>query len=68
VLHHAEYLFEERSLTSVTANARADGEELLALASRLALRVATTAYPLAEADRALQDLAADRVRGAAVAS
>ncbi|MDX6266027.1 MAG: alcohol dehydrogenase, propanol-preferring [Frankiales bacterium] len=66
VLKYAEHLFEERSLTSVTANTRADGEELLALASRLALRVATTAYPLAEADRALQDLAAGRVTGAAV--
>ena len=34
--------------------------------ARLGLRVATTPYPLDEADRALADLAADRVTGAAV--
>ena len=59
-------LFQERRLRSVTANTRRDGEELLALAARIPLRVTTTPYPLAEADRALADLAHGRVRGAAV--
>jgi propanol-preferring alcohol dehydrogenase len=65
-LNYQAHLFQERSLRSVTANTRSDGEELLAIASRLALRVTTTPYPLARADRALADLAHDRVRGAAV--
>ena len=66
-----------RSTTSATSSRSArcaasrptpgpTGEEFLALAGRLDLRVATTPYPLAEADRALADLAADRVTGAAV--
>jgi alcohol dehydrogenase, propanol-preferring len=46
-------LFHERSLTSVTANTRADGEELLAEAARIPIRTATTTFPLAEANRAL---------------
>ncbi len=65
-LRYADHLFEERQVRSVTANTRQDGEELLALAARIPLRVATTPYPLAEAPRALEDLAHDRVTGAAV--
>jgi propanol-preferring alcohol dehydrogenase len=49
----------------VTANTRADGEEFLALAARLGVEVATVPYPLGAADRALSDLAADRITGAA---
>ena len=63
---YADELFEERSLTSTTANTRRDGEELLALAPRIPLRVETVAYPFDEADRALRDLAHDCVTGAAV--
>jgi alcohol dehydrogenase, propanol-preferring len=59
-------LFYERRLRSVTANTRRDGEEFLALAASIPVRVTTTPYPLAEADRALADLAHGRVRGAAV--
>jgi propanol-preferring alcohol dehydrogenase len=59
-------LFEERTLTSTTANTRRDGEELLALATEVPLRVTTTAYELDDADRALADLAHGRVTGAAV--
>jgi alcohol dehydrogenase, propanol-preferring len=65
-LRYHEHLFQERTLRSVAANTRADGRALLALAFRHRLRVRTTPYPLAEADRALGDLAADRVVGAAV--
>lgn len=65
-LDYAEHLFLEREVRSVTANTRADGEELLALASRLGLAVSTSPYPLDRADQALSDLAADRVTGAAV--
>ncbi|HEU5084033.1 MAG TPA: zinc-dependent alcohol dehydrogenase family protein [Acidimicrobiales bacterium] len=66
VLRYQDHLFQERELVSVTANTRADGEEFLAVASRIDLHVETTPYPLDGADRALRDLAADRVRGAAV--
>jgi propanol-preferring alcohol dehydrogenase len=59
-------VFGERALTSTTANTRADGEALLALATEVPLRVTTTAYALDDADRALRDLAHDRVTGAAV--
>ncbi len=65
-LDYQRHLFEERTLRSVTANTRADGEEFLALAADIGIRVATTPYPFDGADRALADLAHDRVTGAAV--
>jgi alcohol dehydrogenase, propanol-preferring len=65
-LGYQRHLFMERQIRSVTANTRADGEEFLALAARLGLRVTATPYPLDAADRALADLANDRVTGAAV--
>jgi propanol-preferring alcohol dehydrogenase len=65
-LDYQEHLFSERQVRSVTANTRADGEEFLALAERIGLTVTTTPYPLDAAHRALADLAADQVRGAAV--
>lgn len=66
MLNYAEHLFRERTLRSVTANTRADGRALLEHAARHPLSVTTVAYGLEEADRALADLAADRVTGAAV--
>jgi len=65
-LAYDRHLFEERQLRSVTANTRRDGEELLALAARIPLRVTTTRYDLDAANTALRDLAHDRVAGAAV--
>ncbi len=65
-LDYQRHLFQERQVRSVTANTRRDGEEFLTLAANLGLVVETTPYPLNAADRALADLAADRVRGAAV--
>jgi propanol-preferring alcohol dehydrogenase len=65
-LNYERHLFQERTLRSVSANTRADGRAFLDLAARHRLRLATTPYPLSEADRALADLAADRVNGAAV--
>ncbi|MEP6648725.1 MAG: zinc-dependent alcohol dehydrogenase family protein [Lapillicoccus sp.] len=59
-------LFQERQLCSVTANTRADGEELLRLAERFHIRAETTTYPMGEAARALADLAHGRFSGAAV--
>jgi propanol-preferring alcohol dehydrogenase len=65
-LHYDDELFQERVLRSVTANTRADGEELFALAARLGITPTTTAYSMDEADRALSDLAAGAYAGAAV--
>jgi propanol-preferring alcohol dehydrogenase len=65
-LNYERELFYERAVRSVTANTRADGRDFLAFAGRHRLRVQTTRYPLSAADRALSDLAADRVTGAAV--
>ena len=61
-----EILWEERSLGSVANLTRADGEEFLALAPQVPVRTEVTTYPLAEANRALDDLRHGRFRGAAV--
>jgi propanol-preferring alcohol dehydrogenase len=66
VLSYDRHLFQERSLTSVTANTRADGEELLRLAARIRPKVEAVPYPLDRADEALADLADGRVNGVAV--
>jgi len=65
-LHYQDHLFYERELRSVTANTRRDGEEFLTLATRMGVVATTTPYPLDHADRALADLANDRLTGAAV--
>jgi propanol-preferring alcohol dehydrogenase len=66
VLDYQAHLFQERTLTSVTANTRADGRELLALASAIPLEPEVTTYGFETADRALDDVARDRVVGTAV--
>jgi propanol-preferring alcohol dehydrogenase len=61
-----EILWEERTLCSVANLTRRDGEEFFALAAEIPLRISTTPYPLAQANRALDDLRAGRLHGAAV--
>lgn len=65
-LHYSDELFQERQLRSVTANTRADGEEFFRIAAEIPLHPTTVAYPFEAADRALRDLAEDRITGAAV--
>ncbi|AEA27123.1 zinc-dependent alcohol dehydrogenase family protein [Pseudonocardia benzenivorans] len=65
-LDYERELFRERQLRSVTANTRADGEEFLRLAGALRVRPTVDPRPMSTADRALADLAAGRVTGAAV--
>jgi len=65
-LDYEHHLFYERELRSVTANTRVDGTELLVRAAAAPVRVTTMPYPLERADQALDDLAHDRVTGAAV--
>ncbi|RQS08753.1 zinc-binding alcohol dehydrogenase family protein [Burkholderia sp. Bp9002] len=59
-------LWEERRLLSVANLTRADGDAFMALAGQIPLEIETTRYPLADANRALDDLRAGRVSGAAV--
>jgi propanol-preferring alcohol dehydrogenase len=65
-LNYQSHLFQERTLRSVTANTRADATAFLDFAGHHHLAVTTTPYPLDHADRALADLAAGQVSGAAV--
>lgn len=66
VLDYDRHLFQERQVRSVTANTRADAREFLRVAGEHRLRVSTQEYELAAADRALAQLAAGQVNGAAV--
>jgi len=59
-------LWGERRIESVANLTRADGERFMQLAASVPLRVAVTAYPLEGANRALSDLRAGRLEGAAV--
>lgn len=65
-LDYEKRLFYEREINSVTANTRLDGEELLAEAAEIPIRPRITTYSLVEANRALQDLKADRMSGSGV--
>lgn len=65
-LNYERHLFYERQVRSVTANTRADGTELLRLAGQIPLRPATTPFPLTDANRALQQLKHEAIRGAGV--
>ena len=65
-LDYQRHLFRERSVTSVTANTRADGDELLTLAARLSLRPHVRPYPFRRAAEALRDLEDGRITGAGV--
>jgi propanol-preferring alcohol dehydrogenase len=61
-------LWGERVVRSVANLTRADAQEFLALAPEVPVRTAVQPYPLADANRALDDLRAGRLRGAAVLS
>ena len=65
-MDYDRYVFFERDIHSVTSNTRDDGHALLAEAAAIPIRAHTTTYPLAEANRALQDLKHDRISGTGV--
>jgi len=65
-MDYREHLYHERILRSVTNATRADGRELLALASKIPLRMQTTSFPLSAANEALVALKHGRFTGAAV--
>jgi propanol-preferring alcohol dehydrogenase len=61
-----ERLWHERVVRSVANLTRQDAQEFLALAPTVPVRTHMHAYPLADANRALEDLRSGRVTGAAV--
>ena len=65
-LNYQRHLFYERQIRSVTSNTRGDAREFLAFAAGHRVEVTAVPYPLDGADRALNDLAAGRIAGAAV--
>jgi propanol-preferring alcohol dehydrogenase len=65
-LNYQRHLFHEKTIRSVTANTRRDGEELLRLAAEIPLRPQTTRFALADANEALLRLKRDQIQGSGV--
>lgn len=65
-LDYNRYLFQERTLRSVTANTRHDGVELLRLAAEIPLVPRVTTFPLEAANDALRRLKHDAINGSGV--
>ncbi len=65
-LDYEECLFHEKSLRSVEANTRADGEDLLREAAEIPLRPEVKTFALEEANEALVRLEEDRIDGTGV--
>jgi propanol-preferring alcohol dehydrogenase len=61
-----DILWEERQILSVANLTRADAREFLALAPKAGIKTEVTRYALEDANRALADLRAGRLQGAAV--
>lgn len=65
-LSYEPHLFHEKRLTSVEANTRADGEELLRAAAEIPIRPRTREFAFADANLALQTLKRDGIDGSGV--
>jgi propanol-preferring alcohol dehydrogenase len=65
-LTYEPHLFHEKSITSVEANTRADGEALLALAAAAPIRPRRQLFAFSDAQRALSLLAHDGVDGTGI--
>jgi len=61
-----DLLYQERVIRSVANNTRDDGNDFLRVAAEIPIRTQVKAYPLHEANIALNDLKADRINGSAV--
>ncbi|MGA2989706.1 MAG: zinc-dependent alcohol dehydrogenase family protein [Candidatus Korobacteraceae bacterium] len=59
-------LYQERVVRSVANSTRQDGNDFLRIAAEIPIRTQVQIYPLAEANRALNALKNDAIRGAAV--
>jgi len=65
-MDYTEHLYYERTIRSVTASTRKDGEELLQIAAKIPIRTKITSFPLEEANKALQLLKQGQINGAGV--
>jgi propanol-preferring alcohol dehydrogenase len=65
-LDYDREVFGEKVIRSVTANTRQDGLDLLREAAAIPIKPHIQSFPLADANRALQDLKAGRYSGAGV--
>ena len=65
-LQYQEHLFYDKQIRSVAANTREDGRRMLAEAARADVKPQVTTYPLADANRALQDMKHSRIEGTGV--
>jgi propanol-preferring alcohol dehydrogenase len=65
-MDYAEHLYHERTVRSVTASTRKDGEELLQIAAEIPIRTQITLFPLEEANKALLLLKQGEINGAGV--
>jgi propanol-preferring alcohol dehydrogenase len=65
-MRYEECLFHEKTLTSVEANTREDGEALLREAAEAGIRPEVTSFPLEEANEALLRVKHDAISGSAV--
>jgi len=61
-------LYQERVVRSVANNTRQDGNDFLRIAAEIPIKTQVEIYPLREANRALNALKNDAIRGAAVLS
>lgn len=59
-------LYQERLIRSVANNTRQDGQDFLRIAAEIPIVTRVSVFPLRDANRALNDLKADRINGAAV--
>jgi propanol-preferring alcohol dehydrogenase len=61
-----DLLYQERVVRSVANNTRADGHDFLKVAAEIPIHTEIEVFPLEEANRALNSLKNDAIRGAAV--
>lgn len=66
LMDYSRYLFQERTLQSVTANTKQDGVDLLQEAADIPIRPHTQPFNLKDANLALQQLKAGTIQGAGV--
>jgi propanol-preferring alcohol dehydrogenase len=65
-MDYMKYLYYERTVRSVTASTRKDGEELLQIAAEIPIRTKTVSFLLSEANQALLLLKLGKINGAGV--
>jgi propanol-preferring alcohol dehydrogenase len=65
-MEYGPHLFHEKTLRSVEANTRQDGEDLLREAAEIPIRPWVTPFPMEKANEALVALKADRLDGTGV--